>query len=337
MKKSLKINHLSDDQLLSLRMKDLKLDLKSSRMQSRIDILYNELTSKQLSFYPHIWISDEWFTPDDVPGFAVPFYLVHPRLAKLEKKQMLEAEGSEKAECLRILRHETGHAISHAYQLYFRKEWKKIFGDFRKPYPLWYVPDVSSRNFVTHLNAWYAQAHPLEDFAETFAVWLKPDSEWENIYNDWPALTKLQYVDTLMQEIKNMEPIIKMKSEYAPLSRLKRTLAKHYDKKKKFYSVKWASSFDHQLKKIFIETDDGKGLSAKSYISRRRSSFRINISEVLNIPQYTVDQIIHQMIRRTEQLNLNIRKEKHTETKLIIILTSQLINIIQSGYHRIPL
>jgi hypothetical protein len=250
---------------------------------------------------------------------------------------MLEAEGSEKKECLRILRHETGHAISHAYQLYFRKEWKKIFGDFRKPYPLWYVPDISSKNFVTHLNAWYAQAHPLEDFAETFAVWLKPNSGWEKIYNDWPALTKLKYVDTLMQEIKNMEPLLSGRTEYAPLSRLKRTLAKHYAKKKRFYSVKWAESFDPELKKIFSEGNDGKGLSAASYIGRRRSIFRKNISEVLNIPQYTVDQIIHQMIRRTEQLNLKILSEKNTDHKLIIILTSQLINIRQSGYHRIPL
>ena len=31
-----------------------------------------------------------------------------------------------------------------------------------------------------HLDPWYAQSHPDEDFAETFAVWLTPEVQLED-------------------------------------------------------------------------------------------------------------------------------------------------------------
>ena len=79
--------------------------------------LADELEARGVTFRPHYWLSDEWFTPDGVPGVAIPFYLAHPRLAKLELAQMLEVEGGDATSCLRILRHEVGHAIDNAYEL----------------------------------------------------------------------------------------------------------------------------------------------------------------------------------------------------------------------------
>ena len=47
-----------------------------------------------VSAFPlHCYLSDEWFTPDGATAIAIPFYLAHPRLAKLEEAQMLEIEG----------------------------------------------------------------------------------------------------------------------------------------------------------------------------------------------------------------------------------------------------
>ena len=41
----------------------------------------------------------------------------------------------------------------------------------------------------------YAQKHPDEDWAETFAVWLE-GGPWRRRYRDWQvALAKLEYVD----------------------------------------------------------------------------------------------------------------------------------------------
>jgi hypothetical protein len=77
--------------------------------------LHTELASAGLAFRPHVWISSEWFSPDGVAGLAVPFFLAHPRLTALERRQMSYVEGGGPEECMRLLRHEAGHAIDTAY------------------------------------------------------------------------------------------------------------------------------------------------------------------------------------------------------------------------------
>ena len=117
----LRLDRMTDRQLLDLRLCDLPLRIKGTRLEQRIGKLYRELDTRGLAFRPHTWLSEEWFTPDGVGGFAIPFYLAHPRLMKLERKQMLEVEGASDAESMRILRHEAGHAIDNAYRLHFRR------------------------------------------------------------------------------------------------------------------------------------------------------------------------------------------------------------------------
>ncbi|MEZ4270347.1 MAG: putative zinc-binding metallopeptidase [Myxococcota bacterium] len=115
-----------------------------------------------------MWLGEEWFCPAGIPGFAVPFYLAHPRLMRLERKMMLEAEGSNLSWCMKLLRHETGHAIQNAFRLHQRRLWQRMFGKSSQAYPKSYQPNPSSRSYVLNLYLWYAQSHPDEDFAETF-------------------------------------------------------------------------------------------------------------------------------------------------------------------------
>ena len=167
---------LPDEQLLDVRMCDLDLRIEGTDLQHRISTVDAQLKARGL-ICPQYWISDEWFSPDGVPGVAVPFYLLHPRLAKLELSQMLEVEGGDEETCLKILRHEAGHAIDNAYQLRRRRARRDIFGRPSTPYPEYYTPKPYSKSFVQHLDHWYAQSHPDEDFAETFATWLDPSIE----------------------------------------------------------------------------------------------------------------------------------------------------------------
>src|SRR5438128_2669160 len=95
-----------DEQLLDVRMCDLALRIEGTDLEQRIAQINAELDARGLRFRPHYWLADEWFTPDGVPGVAIPFYLAHPRLARLELAQMLEVEGGDPDSCLRILRHE---------------------------------------------------------------------------------------------------------------------------------------------------------------------------------------------------------------------------------------
>jgi hypothetical protein len=169
---------MSDEQLLGMRFCDLDLRIGRTPLARRVRRLYRELDKRGIGFRPHVWLSEEWFSPDGVPGIAAPFYLAHPRLERLERRMMRQVEGGSAESAMRILRHEAGHAIDTAYRLRRRKRWREVFGRASQPYPDSYTARPGSRRYVQHLGDWYAQAHPCEDFAETFAVWLKPNSSW---------------------------------------------------------------------------------------------------------------------------------------------------------------
>src|SRR5688500_6475915 len=189
---------LSDEALLALRFRDLRLTIDGSPLEPLLGQVRDEMAERGLRFRPYVWLSEEWFSPLGYGGFAIPFYLAHPRLVRLERSQMLDVEGGTAKECLRIMRHEAGHALQHAYALHRRKRWRELFGRSSQRYPEYYRPNPASKRHVQHLRLWYAQAHPDEDFAETFAVWLAPRSDWRRRYAGWPALKKLEYVDELI-------------------------------------------------------------------------------------------------------------------------------------------
>src|SRR4051812_49718238 len=131
---------MTDHQLLDMRLCDLPVRIKGTRIEQRVAKLYRDLDDRGLRFHPHVWLSEEWFTPDGVPGFAIPFYLAHPRLMKLERKFMREVEGGTDVKCLRILRHEAGHALDNAFRLHFKRRWIRTFGSFAQKYPPSYKP-----------------------------------------------------------------------------------------------------------------------------------------------------------------------------------------------------
>src|SRR5919112_308131 len=199
---------LPDEQLLDVRMADLPIQIEGTTLGDRIAQLRAELAARDLHFPLHFYLSDEFYTPDGTSSIAIPFYLAHERLARLEEAQMFEVEGGEHEWCMRILRHEAGHAIDNAFRLRLRRQRRRTFGSHREPYPEFYTPKPYSKSFVLHLDAWYAQSHPDEDFAETFAVWLTPESEWRQRYAGWPALEKLEYMDALMGELRARDPVV---------------------------------------------------------------------------------------------------------------------------------
>ena len=172
----------SEERLLQLRMRDLDVSIEGTWLEQCVDQLYEELVARGMRLLPHVWLSDEWFSPGGVGGFAIPFYLTHPRLRRLERSQLLDVEGATRAECMRIMRHEAGHAFQHAYQLHRRRRWQQLFGKSSTRYPEYYRPNPASTRHVQHLRLWYAQSHPDEDFAETFAVWRRPRSDWRTRY-----------------------------------------------------------------------------------------------------------------------------------------------------------
>src|SRR6202035_2315004 len=203
---------LSDEQLLSLRFCDLKLKVQGTELQDAIERLYRELEMRGIRFRSHCWLAQEWFSPDGIPGIAIPFYLAHPRLMRIERRFMREVEGGNRNWLMRILRNGAGPPIVSAHGWRRRSHGRAVFGPASLPYPNTYRPRPGSRRFVQHLGAWYAQAHPTEDFAETFAVWLKPRSPWRREYSGWPAYAKLEFIDALAKDIGPSKPLVSDRS-----------------------------------------------------------------------------------------------------------------------------
>jgi hypothetical protein len=330
---------LSDDKLLDVRMCDLKLSIEGTELEPRIAQLNAELDARGLAFRPHYYLSDEWFTPDGVPAIAMPFYLAHPRLAKLEEAEMLEVEGGDAESCLRILRHEAGHAIDNAYRLQRRPTRRRLFGNPATEYPEYYTPKPYSKSFVQHLDHWYAQSHPDEDFAETFAVWLDPNAMWATRYAGWPAQKKLEYMGRLMRELARARPRVMSKREVDPLRRLKKTLREHYRRKREHYGLDHPDFYESDLRNLFSDAPQyAKNLSAARFVRRIRREVRGTVASFTDSYQYTIDQLLEKIIERCRELNLRLTdSEESTKIDFMVFLTVQTMNYLHSGRHRVAL
>ena len=330
---------LSDEALLQVRFADLHLTIEGSWLEARIADLYTELAARGLTFRPHFWLSAEWFTPDGVPGIAIPFYLAHPRLMKLEKAQMLEVEGGTPEWCMQILRHEAGHAFDNAYDLRKRRRRRRLFGAPSLPYPDFYLPKPYSKSFVLHLDSWYAQSHPDEDFAETFAVWLTPDSDWRTRYADWRALRKLEYLDELMREIAARPPVVATRRRVEPLERIRATLGRHYAKKRAHYGLEYPDFYDRDLRRLFSAADEHRrNRKASRFIQSIRRDVRRLVAESTGSYQYTIDRVIEDMIARSDELGLRVKyPEDRTKLDVTMLVTVQTMNYLHSGRHRVAL
>ncbi len=328
-----------DEALLDMRMCDLGLSVEKQPIKRRVQRLYDELARKRLNFKPHVWLSSEWFSPDGVPGIAIPFYLAHPRLAKLEKSRMLEVEGGSESQCAKILRHEAGHCIDSAYRLHHRKKWRETFGSFSEPYPEVYNPAPGSRNFVLHLDWWYAQAHPAEDFAETFAVWLTPNSRWRSRYKGWPALRKLEYVDELMKEIAGQPAPVRTRRQVEPLSQLRTTLREHYRIKRLLYADEWPDFYDTDLRKLFSDDPRYRDKpTAAAFLRSVRPQVREAVAGWTGTHSYTVDQVLRDMIDRCKELKLRLAvPERQAKTDAMMMVTVQTMNFLHTGRRRVAL
>jgi hypothetical protein len=183
-------------------LRDLGLTIAGTRLEPILAEFRRELGRVGLGgLDPEFYLASEWGVPFPSLSVAIPFYLARPDLTAQHAERTGLVEGATRADILRYLRHEMGHVVNYAYRLYEREDWSAAFGPFARPYPEEYAPHPFSRAFVRHLPGWYAQKHPDEDWAETFAVWMTPGRDWRAEYADWPqALAKLDLCDRLVKE-----------------------------------------------------------------------------------------------------------------------------------------
>jgi len=324
----------ADPQLLELRLKDLGVGIKGTWLEDCLNALYRELRKKGIRIRPHAWISDEWFSPDNTPGIAIPFYLTRRRLMRLERKKIIDVEGGSVAECMRILRHEAGHVMQHAYRLQRRRRWQQLFGPSSRPYPKHYRPNPRSRRFVRHLRLWYAQSHPDEDFAETFAVWLTPGLDWRERYRDWRALQKLEYVDELMRSLAGKPALPVPKYRVGDYDCLNIKLKTYYARKRKEYEHSFPDFYDNDLRRLFDANDaaaDGR-VKASGYLRRHRRELEGAVCQWTNENKYRVNTLVRKLIDRCDELNLYARgADPEQQLELSAYITTLVMNHLFTG------
>ena len=256
---------------------------------------------------------------------------------RLERKQLLEVEGGTHQWCMKILRHEAGHAIDTAFNLRRKVRYRELFGKASQHYPESYQPTPSSRDYVLHLEMWYAQAHPLEDFAETFAVWLRPGSRWRTRYQDWPALKKLEFVDDFMKSIRGKKPQVTCRQTVDPISKIRKTLRTHYRRKREHYGLDYPSIYDNDLQKLFSTSPDHRrNVTAAAFLSRIRSELRNSVARWTGEHAYTIDQVVQEMIERCRELKLRLGSPpEEAKRHAMILVAVRTTNFLHEGRHMV--
>ncbi len=346
--KPVDLDQLTEEQLLATRIQDLPIRIEGTWLEDCVRELYAELDAKGLAFHPECYLADEWLTPEGEVAIGIPFYLAHPALIKLERRMMLEAEGEGKPWCMKLLRHEAGHAFSYAYNLHQRRSWQKVFGSSKEAYGHTYKFKPYSKSYVRHLDGFYAQYHPDEDFVETFAVWLTPDADWPNKYQGWKALEKLKFVDGLMASIKGLQPLKPKGKKLWHQKNLTITLQKYYKKKYRHEEEEFPDFHDVQLAKIFTplsaeewwafrkdRKNNKETKTAEELIREHYKNILNSIDRCTGERKYIISDLLKNIALRAKQLRMIVTQPQAVALmQLSVYVTSITMNYIHTGWLR---
>jgi len=297
---------IPEEELLGLRLSELPLRIEGTWLETCIAQLYEELAARNILFQPRCYLADEWLTPENEPVIGVPFYLAHPRLIKLQKKMMLEAEGDNHEWCMKLLRHECGHALTYAYDLNRKRSWQRVFGHPSEEYGETYRFRPYSKSFVRHLDYYYAQYHPDEDFVETFAVWLTPGLDWRSKYAGWKALDKLLFVDKLMASIAGKPPLRASGRQLWKATTIRSTLRRYYQKRRITEAEDFPEFHDANLLRMFSEgkTEGETRRPVAKLLQSHRKALVTTVANWTGERRFMVNEVYTAVLQRSRALRL---------------------------------
>jgi hypothetical protein len=326
-----KVPNKEQQELLSRKISDLLLKIQGTRLEALIGELYQELGKAGISFKPKTYLADEWGCPHGVPVIGIPFYLANPELSNLEGV-LTGIEAEDEAEVMMYLRHEAGHALNYAYRLFRKPEWRQLFGRFSQPYQDNYQPVPFSAKFVRNIPGWYAQKHPDEDFAETFAVWLTPGSDWQKQYADTPALAKLMYVDKMVRQYGHKPPVVSDEKLDTPVQELTMTLDRWYETgiDTNHISLNLHRTLNNDLRKLFPAE---QGQPAADVLQANRKQLIREVNRWTGINRELLSALTNELLERVQSLGFKIEPEQ-TATQMVsvsVFITTLVMNYLYRG------
>lgn len=326
------------DPRLGRPIRDLGLTIAGSPLAPILDTLLAELASAGIRrLRPRFYLSTEWGVPEGTIAVAIPFYLAHPELAALHLARTGHAEGRSDAEILRYLRHELGHVVNYAYLLHDEPRWTELFGRFAKRYRDLYRPRPFSKRFVRHLPGWYAQKHPDEDFAETFAVWLRPGSDWRRDYADAPAaLAKLVYCDEAIARVGDLPPQVVNDEVDQDVADVATTLAQFYAEETEPEEGALPGGIDAALRDLFAALEPsptGERGSAAVLLGKLDDDLTAQVfTWTGHFPEWT-HELVRRLARRAESMGLSYAVERETAATVAVsaLITALAMNHVARG------
>lgn len=319
-------------EILKKPIRELGLRLEGSPLERFVQQLYRELERKGLKkFRPACYLTDEWGCPSGEPVIGIPFYLADPRLARLEQ-ELNDLE--DRRQIMMYLRHEAGHALNYAYGLYKTPEWRRLFGPYRRRYRDDYRPVAFSRSFVRHMEGWYAQKHPDEDFAETFAVWLTPRSRWRERYQGWPALEKLQYVNRTARQLRESDPIRPRGRKDMTVNEMETTVEEFYDALLNSQPSPGDLTLDADLQDIFKTSRRKNGVRpAADLLRENRKPLVDKLAYWTGVQRPLARKLMESIEARVQELGLQAKVENERQhlAEITVYTTALAMNYVIRG------
>jgi len=333
--------HELPPEILNKRICDFELRIEGGPLENVIERFRLELAERGITkLQPAFYFSDEWGVPDGTVAIAIPFYLADERLRQVQQARSGVVEGKDDEDILRYLRHEMGHVVNYAYQLYEDHDWTALFGPMSRPYTDEYRSVPFSPDFVRHLPGNYAQKHPDEDWAETFAVWMTPGSDWTIRYQDASAaLAKLQYCERVMTDIRDREPYVTCTITDTDVRDIQETVAQFYDEGE-IQGVALPRSLDGDLRDLFSpheapagDSDAGQVEQASALIRRHEDEMADAVYWWTGMEHALTYALLDHVADRAEKMNLSyaLAHRDRVLLQLAAFLTTLAMNYVYRG------
>jgi hypothetical protein len=322
--------------VLGKKVSELGLRLEGSPAERYVRELYRELERRGLRrFRPVCYLTDEWGCPDQQPVLGIPFYLADSKLSSLE--QAVDALENER-QIMMYMRHEAGHVFNYAYRFYATPEWRRLFGSFYRPYRDDYTPVPFSRQYVRHIEGWYAQKHPDEDFAETFAVWLTPRSAWRRQYKGWPAMRKIRYVERIARVYADVEPIVKTGEVDVTPEDIGVTVEQFYHQAAQERQARIDIALDGHLGQIFLQRRRKEVRPAAEIVRRYMPELVDKITYWTGVRRPIVRGLVDSICRTCERMRLwgEIGEEPRYLVEVTALATTLAMNYLTRGRFEHP-
>jgi hypothetical protein len=317
--------------LLNRRICDLQLKIEGTRLEEMIADLYTELERAGLNFRPGTYLSDWWGCPNLVPVIGIPFFLARPELKKL-KGELTGFKVESDEDLMMVLRHEAGHAFNYAYRIFEEPDWQKTFGKFTAPYKERYKAEPFNTAYVRHVAGWYVQKHPDEDFAETFAVWVTPGSDWKEKYDKTPALSKLLFIDSAARKFGNKVPVVSGGELDVPLNEMTETVEVWFKEYNEAHRRKVIihNIIDEDLKRLFPSV---LGKPAIKAMQSQRTRLIKYVHYWTGMDRDTLTALVDELMRRIEALDLKIMpgRDRMPMISASAFITTLAMNYIKTG------